>query len=89
MPYVRLLLDHGSAGWLERGLDELQSCDEWRGRFFSQLHPAAGLGCHPLHVTLLAGLDPHSQPRIQASLTAPLRVSEVCPGSCAEQPRVA
>ena len=52
--YIRLRFDGALDHTLEKKLLELQT--EWKGEFFSQLDPRAGLGCHPLHVTVLGGL---------------------------------
>lgn len=75
MPYVRLLPTKDVQTQLAAFMDSLEKSTAWRDKFYSQLHPAACLGCHPFHVTVLGGVREHSQVEVQDCLIAPAWMS--------------
>ena len=75
MPYVRLLPTRDVQTQLAALMDSVQKSTLWHDKFYSQLHPAACLGCHPFHVTVLGGVREHSQVEVQDCLTTPAWMS--------------
>lgn len=58
MPYIRLVADDGDGSRFSAAVTAL--CASWAGagRAYPQSHIAAGLGCHPYHVTVIGGVGP-------------------------------
>jgi hypothetical protein len=65
MPYIRLTLSADSAASLASWVDQF-----WSLGLLSQLDPAAQLGCHPFHITVIGGLHDHAADDIERALDA-------------------
>ena len=65
MPYIRLTLSEESASSLASWVDKFNSLG-----LISQLNPAARLGCHPFHITVIGGLHSHAAADIENALDA-------------------
>lgn len=72
MPYVRLRVNSGA----EEGITELGAQvrmltgSHGQGVFYDQLDPRAELGCHPYHVTLVAGLHMYRDDEVALAMRA-------------------
>lgn len=72
MPYVRLVLDDVTTASVRDVGERVQAQLTAAGGqpvFFHQLDPRAQLGCHPYHITLVAGLGSYTDDEVQAVLT--------------------
>ena len=58
MPYIRLVADEAEGSRFSAAVTTL--CASWAGpgRAYPQSNIAAGLGCHPYHVTVIGGVGP-------------------------------
>jgi hypothetical protein len=65
---VRLLFSEWFERRLTRVCDDVQQRTVGQGNFISQLHPNAGLGCHPFHLTVVASLHMYSDEQVQGHL---------------------